>query len=152
ACPTTWPGGTAVTAVDVANTFSSNLSDFMYEAFSGPDDVLWGIRNGPSTLYRLMLSGGNWVSDPTNGWSNGKQLRYPSGTGDPDAEGVTFTTGSSAGMYVSTERDNNNGGVSRPAILLFDVSGSTTELVATKDWNLTSDLPGLGPNLGAEAV
>lgn len=154
ACPTPWPGAANdITTVDVANTFSSNLSGLMYEVgLEGAPDVLWGARNGPGSLYRMILSGGNWIPDPSNGWGNGKLLHYTDGTGDTDSEDLTFTTGSSAGMYVATERNNSNNTVSRPAILRFDVSGTATELTATHEWNLTADLPVVGPNLGLEAI
>jgi Ca2+-binding RTX toxin-like protein len=66
---------------------------------------------------------------------------------------VTLTgAGTSGGVFVSTERDNNVGGVSRPEILRFDPSTEGTSLNATMEWNLTSDLPAVGANLGLEAL
>ncbi len=157
ACPLSaaaWPGGGDVFTVDVANTFTSNLSGLMYEVGTGgAADVLWGARNGsPSAMYRLRFDGTNWVSDPANGWGSGKLLRYKNGTGQPDAEDLTFTTGSSAGMYVATERNNDVSSTSKPTILRFDVTGSSAELVATHEWDLTADLPPLGENLGLEGI
>ena len=113
------------------------------------------MKNGPGTLYRLLWNSATstWTPDPNNGWANGKALHYPNGSGDPDSEGVTLSaTGSAGGVFVSTERDNNVPATSRPAILRFDLSGSTTSLNATNDWNLTTDLPPLGSNLGPEGV
>jgi len=55
-------------------------------------------------------------------------------------------------VYVATERDGDNSGVSRPAILRYVPSGPGGALTATNDWNLTGDLPGLGANFGLEAV
>jgi hypothetical protein len=55
-------------------------------------------------------------------------------------------------MYVATERDNENSGVSRLSILRFDTSAAGTDLTATNDWNLTADLPAVGSNLGLEAI
>jgi len=80
-------------------------------------------------------------------------LLYPDGTGAPDSEGVTFTaSGPSGGVYVATERDNNVSGISRTTVLRFDPSGAGAALTATHEWNLTADLPPVGPNLGLEAI
>ena len=149
-----WPGGGAVATADGVNVFGTNLSGLAYQpSGSSSPGVLWAVRNGPGTLYRLVFDGAKWTPDTTNGWAAGKLLRYPDGTGDPDAEGVTLVGGDPAnGIFVSTERNNSVSGTSRPAVLRFDVSSPATTLVATRDWNLTADLPGLGANLGAEAV
>ena len=81
------------------------------------------------------------------------RLRYPDGTGDPDSEGVTITTaGSSAGVYVSTERNNTASGVSRPAVLKFDPNTPGTTLTASRDWNLSADLPTVAANSGLEGI
>jgi hypothetical protein len=149
-----WPGGSAVSAADGVNVFGTNLSGLAYQpSGSAARGVLWAVRNGPSTLYRLVYDGTKWTPDTTNGWGAGKQLRYPDGTGDPDAEGVSLVGGDPAnGIYVSTERNNSANTISRPEVLRFDASGSATSLSATKEWNLTADLPPLGANLGLEAV
>jgi hypothetical protein len=66
---------------------------------------------------------------------------------------VTFTAaGPNAGVYVSTERNNADGSVSRPEVLRFDPTQSGTSLNATGEWNLTADLPAVAPNSGLEAV
>jgi hypothetical protein len=153
--PTTapWPGGNDVVTVDPLNAFASNLCGRIYEVGSGgAPDVLWGAQNGPGSIHRMIFDGTSWVRDQSNGWGAGKALHYTDGTGEPDSEDLTFTTGSSAGMYVSSERNNSNNGVSRPAILRYDVTGSGTSLTATNEWNLTTDLPVVGPNLGLEAI
>jgi hypothetical protein len=151
-----WPGGSAVTVADDVNVFGTNLSGLQYQASgTSAPGVLWAVQNGPSTLYRLVWDAANnrWNRDTTNGWTNGKTLFYTNGAGGPDSEGVTMTdAGPTGGIYVSTERDNTNNSVSRPAILRFDVSGNGTTLTATNDWNLTADLPVLGANAGAEGV
>ena len=92
-----WPGGNAVITVDAAGTFGSNLSDLFYEAATATTpNVLWAVRNGPSTLFRLIWSGSIWTPEAANGWDAGKTLRYPGGTGSPDAEGVTLADLSSS--------------------------------------------------------
>lgn len=144
-----WPGGAAVQPAGPVGVFNGNLSGLIYEA----PGVLWGARNGPGSLFRLVLNGTTWAPDTANGWTAGKTLRYPNGTGDPDAEGVTFAgTGSSGGLYVSTERDNSVSATSRLSILRFDPAATGTTLTATHEWNLTADLPAVGANLGLEGI
>lgn len=154
--PTPWPGGTAVQTADATGVLGGNMSGLIYEAAIGTTPgVLWAVKNGPGMMFRLLRSGTEWTPDTSSGWSSGKTLRYPSGTGDPDAEGVTFTDeGPLGGMYVSTERDNtaSQSGISRNSVLRFDVSGSGTTITATHEWNLTADLPSVGSNLGMEAI
>jgi hypothetical protein len=149
--PSVWPGGSAVGFADGVNVFGGNLSGLAYQpSGSSTPGVLWAVLNNPGTLYRLIYDGTKWTPDTANGWSAGKPLRYPNGTGNPDAEGVTLATGDPNGVYVATERDGS--GTSRPAVLRYDVSSAAPTLNATRDWNLSADLPGLGDNLGLEAV
>ena len=138
-----WPTSDAVVAVDSVNQFTSNLSDLVYQApAGGTGDVLWGIRNDPSTLYCLLWNGTTWSAMTDDGWTYGKTLRYPNGLGAPDAEGLTRAELSSTAIYVSTERDNSAGSVSRMSVLRYDYYGTTgTTLTATHEWNLTADLP-----------
>jgi phosphodiesterase/alkaline phosphatase D-like protein len=160
ACPgdvtyAVWPGGATIQDAGPNNSFfGGNLSGLVYEASgSTAPGVLWGVRNGPSAIFRLIFNGSIWVADTTNNWSLGKQLRYPDGTGDPDSEGITFAgSGSSLGLYVSTERNNSNNGVSRLSVLRYDPLAAGSTLTATQEWNLTADLPVSGPNLGLEAI
>jgi hypothetical protein len=149
-----WPGGANITTADDANVLGGNMSGLVYQA-SGTSSpgVLWAVKNGPGTLFRLLWNGTVWTPDAANGWASGKALHYPDGTGDPDSEGVTVTAaGPDAGVYVSTERNNAANGVSRPEILRFDPTQSGTSLNATGEWNLTADLPAVAPNSGLEAV
>jgi Ca2+-binding RTX toxin-like protein len=157
-CPvaaSVWPGGAAISIVDDVNVFGSNLSGLAYQpSGSGSPGILWAVRNGPSTLFRLVWDGTKWTPDTANGWGAGKQLLYPDGTGVPDAEGVTLAGGDPNGVFVSTERNDNgaDSNTSRPAVLRYDISSSSAALNATRDWNLTTDLPGLAANAGLEAV
>lgn len=147
-----WPGSATVQTVDTLNAFPSNLSGLIYEGTAATPGVLWGIRNGPGALFRLIFDGTNWVPDTANNWSAGKLLRYPDGTGDPDSEGLTFTSGSAAGIFVSTERNNSVSAVSRIEILRYDPAATGATLTATHEWDLTADLPVSGANLGAEGI
>lgn len=77
------------------------------------------------------------------GWLNGKSLRYPGGVGDPDSEDLTFDD--NGVLYVCTERDNDNGIVNKLSILKFEnllqSKSSSSELVATAEWDFTADFP-----------
>jgi hypothetical protein len=147
-----WPTNDTVIASDVAGTFGANLSDLAYQPANGGDSaVLWAVQNNPSRLYHLTASGATW-SPSAGAWTSGKQLRYPNGLGSPDAEGVTQAELSSSAIYVAAERDNDQSSVSRLSVLRFDVSAPGTELVATHEWNLTTEFAAVGPNLGLEAI
>ncbi len=149
-----WPGSDDVATVDGAGVFGDNMSGLTYEAAAnGQPNVLWAVKNGPGTLYRLIFSGGIWTPDPANNWSAGKALRYTDNTGNPDTEGVTFAQGgSTAGIYVATERNNDASTISRNSILRFDPNQAGAVITATNDWNITADLPTVGPNLGIESI
>jgi hypothetical protein len=157
-CPvaaSAWPGSPAISNADAANVFGGNLSGLAYQpSGSGATGVLWAVRNGPSTLYRLIYDGSKWTPDTANGWGAGKTLVYPDGAGVPDAEGVTLAGGDANGIYVSVERNDSGGqaNTSRPAVLRYDTSSAGATLTATKEFNLTADIPGLGANAGLEAV
>lgn len=147
-----WPGGPDVTTVDPQGTFASNLSGLAYEpSGSAAPGTLWAVRNGPGALFRLVPAAGGYAPAPGEG--AGRLLTYADGTGDVDAEGITFTAaGPAGGAYVATERNNAVSSVSRPAVLRFPTGGSGASLRPTNDWDLSTDLPGLGANLGLEAI
>jgi hypothetical protein len=148
-----WPGQNAVVTGDNLNQFGDNLSGLIYEpASAGNPAVLWAALNGPGTVYRLILSGGIWAFDTSNGWGAGKALHYPNGTGNPDSESVTRGDFSTPFVYVSTERNNDANTISRLSVLRFDSSTPGTMLTATHEWNLTADLPAVGANLGLEGI
>ncbi|MFG2500735.1 hypothetical protein ACGFSB_21270 [Streptomyces sp. NPDC048441] len=144
---TKWPGGSTVTVADGSDVFGTNLSGL---SFQDPD-VLWAVRNGPSTLYRLVPDdgGGKWSPDTSGGWESGKSLTYADGKGEPDAEGVSATPD---GIFVSTERDGDDDGTSLLKIVRYDGTSSASSLKATAEWDLTPDLPSVGDNDGLEAI
>jgi len=147
-----WPGEATVAVADAASRLGTNLSGLSYQAAAGGQPArLWAVKNGPSLLYRLERSGALWAPSTTDGWTDGKTLRYPAGTGSPDAESVT-RAGAGAAIYVATERDNDVGNTSRPGVLRYDPAGAATALNATHEWNLTADLPAVDPNGGFEAI
>jgi hypothetical protein len=149
----TWPGDQTVQDASTF-AFGGNLSGLIEEGSgSATPGVLWGVRNGPGSLFRLVWDGTKWSPDLGNDWAAGKGLHYPDGTGEPDSEGVTFTGSSSAGgIFVSAERNNLANTVSRLSVLRYDPTAAGTSLTATMEWNLTSDLPAVGANLGLEAI
>lgn len=151
--PQVWPGSDDVAVIDGLNVFATNGSGLTYEGAAGGNPaVLWAVRNGPGTLFRMVFSGGIWTPDQTNGWATGKLLKYTDGTGNPDAEGVTFAGGGSAGgMYVSVERNNDASSISRNVILRV-VPSAAASLTATNQWDITADIPVTGANLGLEAI
>ncbi|QYN18404.1 lamin tail domain-containing protein [Amycolatopsis sp. DSM 110486] len=146
--PVAWPGSGSVSTADASNVFGEDLSGLYQEG-----SVLWAAQNS-GKLWRLVSNGsGGWKPDTASGWSSGKKLHFSNGSGTPDDEGVTVTgSGSSAGVFVATERDDDKSGTSRLSVLRYDVSGSATTLNAAKEWNLTSDLPSVDSNSGFEGV
>ena len=145
-----WPGLAAIEIVDAEGVFGENLSGLTYVGATGSTAaVLWAVRNGPSTLYRLTWNGTIFTPDAAGGWQQGKSLRYSSGADSPDAEGVAIADGA---IYVAAERDNDANTVIRNSVLRYDARQAGAALIATNEWNLTSDLPRVGANLGIEAV
>ncbi|MFJ4784018.1 lamin tail domain-containing protein [Streptomyces sp. NPDC088794] len=146
--PTAWPGGSSVATADASNAFGSDLSGLYQEG-----NVLWAAQNS-GKLWRLVPNGSTaWKADTTGGWTSGKSLRFPGGSGTPDSEGVTLTgAGATGGAYVASERNADSSGTSRLSVLRYDVGSTSSTLTATKEWNLTSDLPSVGSNLGLEGI
>lgn len=148
-----WPGADDAHTVDAPDALGVNVSGLTYEEQGSGPAVLWAVRNDPGTLMRLVVAGNIWTQDANSGWATGRALRYPDNSGNPDAEGVTLAAGSVAGgVYVAAERDNERSATSRNSILRYDATQSTTSLRATHEWNLTTDLPSSGANLGLEAI
>jgi hypothetical protein len=147
-----WPADTLVLPADEPNTFNGNVSGLYYTPQVPPETpLLWAVQNSPSRLYKLVWDGRIFQSSQTGGWQEGKTLRYPDGTGAPDAEGVTMAGDDSTAVYVSTERDGQ--GPNRFSVLRFDVLNEGTTLTATHERDLTGDLPPVpSRNLGLEAI
>jgi hypothetical protein len=152
-----WPGSADVHTSDPEGAFTTEISPgdvsgLVWDA--NDDNILWAVKN-KNRLFKLAKSGDQWVPVTSDGWSTGKAIRFANGSGEPDSEGVTTTPDGT--IYTTTERDNTASGVPLNAVLRFDVSGSSSELVATKQWNLTADFPELaglsgGSNLGFEGL
>ncbi|GAB3300875.1 hypothetical protein EK0264_00135 [Epidermidibacterium keratini] len=138
-----WPGSQDITAADQPELTAGDLSGLDYGT-----DSLWAVENGTGRLLKLTWDGTTLV--PADGWAAGATLHYPDGTGTPDSEGVTVVGDGS--IAVGTERNNDNGGVSRLSVLRFEPGASAQTLSATMEWELTSVLPVVGANSGIEAV
>lgn len=143
AAPAKWPGDASVAVADSTNVFGKNLSGLSFQGA----DVLWAVRNGPSSLFRLVRDGAKWRPDSGNGWGSGKSLKYADWSSNPDAEAVVSTPD---GLVVATERDG--GGKSSAKILRYDGQSTGSSLKANATWDLTSDLPKFGSNSGPEAI
>ena len=128
-----WPGESATRYADGTKLFGTNLSGLSFES----PDVVWAVKNGPSTLYRLVPGGSTWKVDQK------RSLHFADGRGDPDAEGVVSTPD---GLFVAVERDNDDGDVSRPMILEYGTGGN-----AVGEWEL-GGMPEVDPNDGPEAI
>jgi hypothetical protein len=149
-----WPTPDTPVAVDQTGLFANNLSALAYEPARGSTPArLWAAQNEPPTLYRLLWDGTLWNLDAAGGWARGKTLRFPSGDGRPDAEGMTLLAGAAGArfLYVASER-NTDSAAARQSVLRFDVSTSGAALTATHEWNLTSAIAQTGLNMGVEAI
>jgi len=145
-----WPTADPVVAVDEVNQFPENVSGLAYEA-SPAGDRLWAVRNQLGAIFRLTFDGATWNANGDDVWGTGRLLRFPNGSGDPDAEGITLAEVDSPAVYVSVERENF-ASVPRLSVLRFDTSATGSTLVATHEWNLTGDLPPAPENLGLEGI
>ncbi|MFT4211836.1 MAG: lamin tail domain-containing protein [Microbacterium sp.] len=153
-----WPGSAEVSTIDTECEWVTTLSgqDLSGLAFDPNDsNVLYAVKN-KSHVWRLVKDeNGDWVKDTTDGWSDGKDIRFPDGSGLPDSEGLTV--GSDGMLYITTERDNADSSIPLDSILQFDPNTSDTTISATNQWVLTSDLgftadDSADANLGFEGV
>ncbi len=151
----TWPGDDSPATIDavcawVTTESGQDLSGLAFDPSNA--NVLYAVKN-KSHVWRLVKTGDTWLPDTANGWANGKDLRFPGGTGLPDTEGITV--GPDGALYITTERDNAASGVPLDSILRFDPTTSGTTLSATDQWVLTADLgftASSDANLGFEGV
>ena len=142
-----WPGGQAARTVDVQGQLGTDVSGLSYRAgATRAADVLWAVDDRDGLLHRLVLTSGTWRPDTTAAWGQGKKFTFPDGR-KPDAEGLVVIGGDA---WVSTERDGT--GVSRPSILRVPLGGTASTLGSTQEWRLASQFPGLGANVGLEAI
>ncbi|MBC7844597.1 MAG: lamin tail domain-containing protein, partial [Gemmatimonadaceae bacterium] len=49
-----WPGEQSIATADAGGVFGGNMSGLFYQPLQGlPTGVVWAVRNGPGTLFRL---------------------------------------------------------------------------------------------------
>lgn len=143
-----WPGSQQIATADLAETFTQDLSGLVFDPAN--PDILWAAQNKKGTLFKLKRDGQNWIPVTSNSWGAGKDPKYTDGTGAPDTEGLTI--GPDGFIYAASERNNSASGVSRMSVLRYDPEATGTTLTATREWNLTSQIPAAGANLGLEGV
>ena len=97
-----WPGAAQVSELGTGELILGNVSGLTYEASTS---ALWAVANIPGSLHRLVPSGAGFVPDAA-GWSEGKLLRFPNGSGLADAESVTLGGAEDGALYVASEHDN----------------------------------------------
>lgn len=149
-----WPGSGTITTVDEVNGFGdqdgNGEGDVSGAAFDPTDPtVLWVVQN-KNTLHKMTKVNGTYVA--VDGWEGGKKLLFASGAGKVDSEGVTV--GPDGSLYVTSERDNDNNGVSSNKIERYDVSAvdaATTSLTAVDEWDVNPFVT-TGTNLGLEGI
>ncbi|PJI84897.1 carbohydrate-binding protein [Luteimicrobium subarcticum] len=162
--PTSWPGSADVALADAQCAWKTTTGpegrDVSGLAFDPSDpSVLYAVKN-KSWVFRLVQHDGLWVPDTSDGWGAGKEIFFPGSsdpaTNQPDTEGLTV--GGDGALYVTTERNNAANTVPLNSVLRFDPTQAGSTLVATDQWNLTSEFPELHAgnkteaNLGFEGV
>ncbi|SEA49276.1 Esterase-like activity of phytase [Leifsonia sp. 21MFCrub1.1] len=162
--PSTWPGSSTVAVADALCAWETttgpegrDVSGLVFDPTNA--NVLYSVKN-KSWVFRMVKQNGLWVADTANGWGAGKQIFFPgstdTATNQPDSEGLTV--GPDGALYVTTERNNAANTIPLNSILRIDPTSSATQLVATDQWNLTSEFPELHAgnkteaNLGFEGV
>ncbi|MGB0102156.1 MAG: lamin tail domain-containing protein, partial [Nocardioides sp.] len=140
-----WPGAQTVSTADLADTFVQDLSGLAFDP--ADPDVLWAAQNKLGTLFKLTRDADDTFV-PADGWP--KNPVYTDGTGAPDTEGIAI--GPDGFVYLASERNNAASGVSRMSILRYDPSATGATIAATDEWDLTSQIPAAGANLGLEGI
>lgn len=134
-----WPFGDEVRLAVAPGTWGDDMSGLDLAA----DGTLFAVNNDNAEIFELKPADGrhaiaqSWVP------------RYPDGSGQPDAEGISVA--GDGAIFLATERDNRAKGVSRPSILRVEL-GADGASTTTHEWDLTPMLGALGANLGPEAI
>ncbi|MBT2485106.1 MULTISPECIES: lamin tail domain-containing protein [unclassified Microbacterium] len=148
-----WPGSADVRVLDTTPTFLEDSSGLdVQETADGA--FLWAVDNGEGRIWKLAAHADGSV-EMIDGWEEGKRVRFQkdaadAGAAGPDTEGITVD--GAGAVYVASERDNSDKGVNQNILLKVDPDAAAGDLVAQQEWDLTSQLPAVGANLGMEAV
>ncbi|WP_165962652.1 lamin tail domain-containing protein [Occultella glacieicola] len=137
-----WPFGNDVREAVAPDTWGEDMSGLDL----GADGTVYAVNNDNGEIFELAApeaTGGlyaiaqSWV--PT----------YPEGTGTPDAEGLSVA--GDGAIFLSTERNNDASGTSRPSVLRVEL-GASGASDTTHEWNLTAITGALGANAGLEGI
>jgi len=144
-----WPGDNEIEVFDKESVFLEDSSglDFF-------NNKLYAVDNGTATFWILDVNKDGSMKFH-DGYSKGKKIKFikdkdNTSAKGPDAEGITVDD--EGKVYLASERDNSNKGVNYNTILMVDPNTQENEIVASKEWDLTSSLPNVSANMGIESV
>lgn len=149
----TWPGSALTRVVDSSRMFLEDSSGLDTQ-LTDEGVVLWAVDNGEGRFWKLNAQA-DGTATFAPGWEAGKRARFqrdaanPAAKG-PDTEGITVA--GDGFLYLASERDNSAKGVNQNTVLKIDPNEPGPDVVAAKEWDVTSILPAVGANLGIEAV
>jgi len=148
-----WPGSPETRVLDESAMFLEDSSGL--DVQETEDGVfLWAVDNGEGRFWKLRAAADGSVSF-VDGWEQGKRARFakdaqnPAAKG-PDTEGITVA--GDGLIYLASERDNGAKGVNFNSVLQIDPEAAGPDVVASREWDLTAQLPQVSANLGIEAV
>lgn len=148
-----WAGPAETRVLDASAMFLEDSSGL--DAQQTADGVvLWAVDNGEGRFWKLRAQSDGSVAF-ADGWEQGKRARFakdaenPAAKG-PDTEGITVA--GDGLIYLASERDNSAKGVNFNSVLQIDPEAPGPDVVASREWDLTAQLPQVSANLGIEAV
>ena len=145
-----WPGGAAISILDDAADVRRERQRAGLPAVRHgcAGRAVGGAQLQPVLALPAWSETGAAVAAPHRLHPRGS--RYKNGLGDPDAEGVTLADGDAT--RCTSPPSATAAAASLPEVLRYDTSAVGATLSATNEWDLSLDLPGLGANLGLEAI
>ena len=144
-----WPGSNEIEIFDKESLFLEDSSGLDFY-----NNQLYAVDNGTATFWILDVNKDGSMNFK-EGFSKGKKVKFIKDKDNltakgPDAEGITVDD--NGFVYLASERDNSNKGVNYNTILMVDPNKDSNEIVASKEWDITSSLPSVSANMGIESV
>jgi hypothetical protein len=144
-----FPADGTATTQDLTATFLEDSSGLDWA-----DGYLWAVDNGTGTFWKLVAHADGSV-EFADGWENGKRARFQKDADDasakgPDSEGITVD--GDGLVYLAIERENSDKGTNYNVIMQLDPETSQSDVVASKEWDVTQLLPQVSANMGIEAI